>query len=109
MMSDKDIEKMLEKQAEGSRVGARISFARANMGDVERYRKMSDKELEDSFCGLYWVVHVYGQSSVRDCQLINLMEIEVGKRKNEASISRIKKRMKEMDEEGYTENEIPTQ
>jgi hypothetical protein len=102
-MKDKEIKEMLDNEAVGSAfmIGETpCRFARADMSDVEHYRSMSNKELEDSFCSLFWIVDIYGQTSVRDSQLLSLMEMEIDKRNSKRLNNNLEKRIAKMREDG---------
>lgn len=63
-------------QEDGSKVviGA---FVRATPGDVDVYHKMKLKDLISEYASLYFVVNIYGQSSVSDAQYMHLIEREI--------------------------------
>ena len=58
-----------------------ISFARHDMGSVERIEAMSNEDLLKEYKNMVWMNYIYGQVSVGDLQGIDLMDLEIDERK----------------------------
>lgn len=81
-----------------------IELARASPSDVDRYAKISNKELLKEFNESDFLQNVIGQTSVMDAQLYDLMEAEIDKRgldaKAEAIVAKNERKADIMAERG---------
>jgi hypothetical protein len=61
--------------------------------------EFSDKEIVDSYCGMYWLNHIYGQVDCRELKRLTYLEWLISTKENsEEILKNIDERIKKMKE-----------
>jgi uncharacterized protein YkvS len=105
MKNDKEIKEYLVEEQKNAAIqvtqkdGSKVTFgffARATPEDVDLYHKMELGDLIELYAGLYFTVAIYGQSSIVDCQCMDLIEREIYEFRDETAQIQLENRIKEM-------------
>ena len=99
MGSDKEVKEILLEE-QRTAVHGNITFARATPEDVDMYHKIEVKDLIDEYLGLYYILYIYGQSSIRDLQILDLIAREIYEFRDKSVQRELEERLEKMND-GY--------
>lgn len=66
-----------ERPAIRMQSGNVLLFARQTAEDIEEIEKLTSRQIEESWRGLFWMNYIYGQVSINEVQRISLLELEM--------------------------------